>query len=214
MSNNYKVKQPDSYYLQNEIIAQIFKGNDRGMINRVFIVIEKKYRRIFMSRAELFRHYLLSEQVLVGIAQEAFNEALEIFYIHVRSGKFQVEGSDFENYLFRLFKNQYSNYYRKEMVNKKHTARMQKNSALYAEMSKDNPAINKPEGIYYTVRMAIHKLKPACQDLMTLKFLQNKGADEMVEITKLKSKHSVSQQASLCREHLKNILTREFGIEC
>lgn len=144
----------DEHYLNPAVIETVFQGTDRILQSRVFTSMERKYKRHFLERVAVRRHYLLSAETLAAVAEQAFSEMQRIFYDKVCNREFRDDGSPVDAYLFTIFRNAYLNFYRAEMTYKKYDAEIKKRGGSAVKMHADLPAYNKPEGIYKLIRAA------------------------------------------------------------
>lgn len=207
------MKQNDAYYLQNDVIAEIFKSSDAVLHSRVFGSIERTYKEGFFKRVVFRQHYLIPAPVLEAVAEDAFNEMNEVFFFRVRNNEFDAKQETLVSYLLTTFKHRYLNLYRKELTQRKHQAHKKKTTEIATTMNPDWPAYNLPGSIYTILAAIVNRLKPGCKTLMTLLYLKNETEESVLKQTEYKNIHSLRQGASRCRDEVRGLLSRDFGID-
>lgn len=194
-------------------MARIFKSGDAALTTHVFGCMNRQYKSSFFRQVPIHGHRRIAADVLTARAEEAFSETQRIFYDKVCANEFDAGGPPAKGFLYETFKRTYLGFYRKELTRSLHYAHKKKTTEAATTMNADWPAYNLPGSIYTLLAAAIGRLKPGCKNLMTLLYLKNEAEEAVLKQTDYKNIHSLRQGASRCRDEVRELLSKDFGID-
>jgi RNA polymerase sigma factor (sigma-70 family) len=179
----------------DHIIREINEGRDETLRK-----LYRNYRRDFMSWAK--SHFKLDESIL----EDAFQDALEVFYRNVISGKLKSLDAPLKNYLIGIGRFKLLQY-------------LDKNSRIDYPETLEDDKVRAVEDFLDTVisdeieaekllklKKAFNQLSDTCQLLVTKRFYEEKTIEQITQEMKYENPNTTSAALSRCLKNLRQLL--------
>lgn len=179
----------------DHIIREINEGRDETLRK-----LYRNYRRDFMSWAK--SHFNLDESIL----EDAFQDALEVFYRNVISGKLKSLDAPLKNYLIGIGRFKLLQY-------------LDKNSRIDYPETLEDDKVQAVENFLETVmsneieaerlsklNKAFNQLSDTCQLLVTKRFYEEKTIEDITQEMKYENPNTTSAALSRCLKNLRHLL--------
>ena len=179
----------------DHIIREIIEGRDETLRK-----LYRNYRRDFMSWAK--HHFSLDESIL----EDAFQDALEVFYRNVMTGKLKSLDAPLKNYLVGIGRFKLLQY-------------LEKNSRIEYPESLSDEKVHGVESFLETMveneieserlkklNHAFNQLSETCQLLVTKRFYEERSIEEITQEMTYENANTTSAALSRCLKILKNLL--------
>jgi DNA-directed RNA polymerase specialized sigma24 family protein len=177
------------------IIHEILDGRDKTLR-----LLYRNYRHAFMQWAK--PRFSLDDTII----EDAFQDALEVFYRNVVSGKLTTLSAPLQNYLAGIGRLKLLQY-------------LDKNSRIEYPENITEEQSNSIENFLETLveneiemekivrlKLGFDKLSDTCQLLLTKRFYENKSIDDITKEMNYENANTTSAALSRCLKNLKNHL--------
>jgi RNA polymerase sigma factor (sigma-70 family) len=141
-----------------------------------------------------------------SIIEDAFQDALEVFYRNVLSGKLSTLYAPLQNYLIGIGRLKLLQYLDKngrieypETLSEKQTQGIDNflDTLITEEIADEKSA---------ALKKGFSQLSPICQSLLTKKFYEDKNIDQIAQEMNYENTNTASAALSRCLKHLRNLL--------
>ena len=179
----------------DHIIHEILNGRDQTLR-----LLYRKYRQHFMNWAK--PRFSLDETIL----EDAFQDALEVFYRNVVSGKLTTLSAPLENYLAGIGRLKLLQYLDKnsrieypENISEEQSTSIENFLETLVEQETETEKI-------FHLKRGFDQLSDTCQLLLTKRFYENKSIEDIAKEMNYENANTTSAALSRCLKNLKKLL--------
>jgi RNA polymerase sigma factor (sigma-70 family) len=179
----------------DHIIQEILNGRDQTLR-----LLYNKYRHDFMLWAK--RKFSLDESII----EDAFQDALEVFYRNVISGKLKNLNAPLQNYLAGIGRLKLLQYLDKnkrieypDKINDEQIGSIENFLETLIEKELDKEKI-------VNLKKSFNKLSETCQLLLTKRYYEEKSIEDITKEMKYENVNTTRAALSRCLKYLKNLL--------
>jgi RNA polymerase sigma factor (sigma-70 family) len=179
----------------DHIIQEILTGRDQTLRN-----LYRQYRQTFMGWTK--KHFRLDESIL----EDAFQDAIEVFYRNVVSGKITSLNAPLQNYLAGIGRRKLLQYLDKNSrVDYPDTINEQQSNSIDNFLDTLVEQETEAENLF-KLKKGFDQLSDTCQIIVAKRFYEGKSIEDITKEMNYDNANTTRATLSRCLKNLKNLL--------